>query len=117
MRVLCTGVPAHGHLFPTMPLARAFRRRGDTVAFLVPESLATVLSSEDAEVLVAGPEAPDILAEVERRTGVDLLTAPTPEAEVEAFAGVRIDLAGDQSLALAGKWGPDLIVHDPYDLL
>jgi UDP:flavonoid glycosyltransferase YjiC (YdhE family) len=117
MRVLCTGVPAHGHLFPLLPLARAFRRRGDAVAFLVPEALAPVFAAEDVEVLAAGPDAPTILAEVARRTGVDLLTTPTPEAEIEAFAGVRVDLAAEQSLAVAREWRPDLVVHEPYDFL
>ena len=117
MRVLCTGVPVHGHLFPLLPLARASRRRGDAVAFLLPEPLAPAFAAEDVEVLAAGPDAPAILAEVARRTGVDLLTAPTPEAEVEAFAGVRVDLAAEQSTAVAQEWRPDLVVHDPYDFL
>jgi UDP:flavonoid glycosyltransferase YjiC (YdhE family) len=117
MRVLFTGVPSHGHLLPMLPLARAFRRRGDAVAFLVTEAFVPVFAAEDVEVLAAGPEPGDILAEVARRTGVDLLTAPTPEAEIEAFAGVRVDMAAEESLAMAGKWGPDLVVHDPYDFV
>src|SRR5437879_3958480 len=107
MRVLCTGVPGHGHLLPMLPLARAFRRRGDAVAFLVPESFVPLFAPEDLEVLAAGPEPGHILAEVTRRTGVDLLTAPTPEAEIEVFAGVRVDLAVEQYLAVAGQWRPD----------
>lgn len=117
MRVLCTGVPLPGHLFPLLPLARAFRQRGDDVAFLVPSSQVPLFSAEDVETLAAGCDTGSLLAELTRRTGVDIVTAPSAEAEIELFAGVRVDLSAEESLAEAAKWEPDLVVNDPYDLL
>lgn len=87
------------------------------MAFMAPASFVSVFSAEDVEVLAAGADIPSILAELVRRTGVDLVSEPTPDAEYEAFAGTRVDLSMADSLAAAGEWRPDLIVHDPYDYL
>ena len=117
MRVLFTGVGAFGHVLPQLPLARAFRRQGHAVAIMVPESMVPAFAAEDAEVLAAGAEMPAILAELLRRTGVDPMTGMTPEVETEFFAGTRVDLSADESVAAARAWQPDLIVHDAYDLV
>ena len=117
MRVLFTGVGAFGHVLPQLPLARAFRRQGHAVAIMVPQSMAPAFAAEDAEMLAAGADIPSILAELMRRTGVDPMTGMTPEVETEFFAGTRVDLSADESLATARAWQPDLIVHDAYDLV
>jgi UDP:flavonoid glycosyltransferase YjiC (YdhE family) len=117
MRVLFTGVGAFGHVLPQLPLARAFRRQGHAVAIMVPQSMAPAFAAEDAEVLAAGADIPSILAELMRRTGVDPMTGMAPEVETEFFAGTRVDLSADESLAAARAWQPDLIVHDAYDLV
>jgi UDP:flavonoid glycosyltransferase YjiC (YdhE family) len=49
MRILISGVPGHGHLLPLLPLARAFRRRGDSVAIMVPPPYVPVSLGEDIE--------------------------------------------------------------------
>jgi UDP:flavonoid glycosyltransferase YjiC (YdhE family) len=117
MRVLFTGVGAFGHVLPQLPLARAFRRQGHAVAIMVPKSMAPAFAAEDAEVLAAGADIPSILAELMRRTGVDPMNGMTLEVETEFFAGTRVDLSADESLAAARAWQPDLIVHDAYDLV
>jgi UDP:flavonoid glycosyltransferase YjiC (YdhE family) len=117
MRILFSSTPAHGHLLPQLPLARAFRERGDDVAVLTSPGLAPVLAPEGIELLPAGP-MPDVLfAEVARRTGQDPGNAPTPEGVAEFFAGVRIDLGGDEALAAARSWRPDLIVSELCDYI
>ena len=128
MRILFTGVPHHGHLLPVLPLARAFRERGDDVAVLVPASFAPVLSDEDLELLAAGVEMGMVVAELARRSGMDQVgAAPQPseleafgravtvDIEVEVFAGARVDLSVEDSLLAARDWQPDLLVHDSYD--
>ena len=114
MQVLFTGVGTFGHV---LPLARAFRRQGHAVAIMVPQSMAPAFAAEDAEMLAAGADIPSILAELMRRTGVDPMTGMTPEVGTEFFAGTRVDLSADESLAAARAWQPDLIVHDAYDLV
>ncbi|SES14977.1 UDP:flavonoid glycosyltransferase YjiC, YdhE family [Lentzea xinjiangensis] len=116
MRVLFTTVPAVGHLYPTLPLARALRGRDDVVAYAGPPSLGQLMTGEDVEVLTAGCDIPELAAELARR--VDLPSAPgemPPATEAELFAGVRVDLAFDDTLAAARRWRPDLVVGDTCD--
>ncbi|HEX3783272.1 MAG TPA: glycosyltransferase [Pseudonocardiaceae bacterium] len=118
MRILFSAVQVFGHLYPMLPLARAFRARGDEVAFLGPHSVRQILAGEDFEVITAGPEVPHLVAELVSRTGQDPLAgAISAETEAELFAGVRVDLSFDDALAAARQWGADLIVGDVYDCL
>jgi len=116
MRVLFFGCPGFGHIVPQLPLARAMRDRGDQVAFVAAASLGPLLEAEGIALLAAGPEVPDLVVELKRTTGVDILAAP-PSAEIEAeiFAGARIDLGYEDSLAAARGFKPDLIVVDAMD--
>lgn len=116
MRVLFFGCPGFGHVVPQLPLARAMRERGDQVAFVAAASLSSLLEAEEIALLAAGPEVPELVVELKRSTGVDILAAP-PSAEIEAeiFAGARIDLGYQDSLAAARDFKPDLIVVDAMD--
>jgi UDP:flavonoid glycosyltransferase YjiC (YdhE family) len=118
LRVLFSSGPGVGHILPGLPLARAFRERGDEVALLTAEALYAVVATEDIEFLAAGP-GPDVLvAEITRRTGANLLAGPPSlEVEAELFAGTRVDLGFDESLEAAKKWRPDLIVSEHYDFV
>lgn len=117
MRILFSSTPAHGHLLPLLPLARAFQERGDQVAVLTAGAFAPVLAPEGIELLPAGPTADVLFAESGRRTGVDAAADPTPEAVAEFFAGTRIDLTADDALAAARAWAPDLIVAEAMDFV
>lgn len=120
MRVLLSPVAVFGHLYPLLPLARAFRGRGDEVAIVGPPSIAQMVAGEDFEVLSAGPEIPELLGEVIRRTGVNPVaagSAPDADVEAEVFAGARVDLSYDDTLSVAREWRPDLVVGDSYDYL
>ena len=100
-----------------LPLARAFRRRGDSVAVMVPASLVPVFADEDIDVLVAGADIPTVVAEVVRRTGEDVTGEPSPDTLVYAFTTVRLDLSVDDALPVARDWGPDLVIHDEIDFV
>lgn len=117
MRILFSSTPAHGHLLPQLPLARAFRDRGDQVAVMTAGLFAPVLAPESIELLPAGPGADVLFAESIRRTGVDPAADPTPEAVAEFFAGTRIDLTADDALAAARAFAPDLIVAEAMDFV
>jgi UDP:flavonoid glycosyltransferase YjiC (YdhE family) len=118
MRVLFSAVPAHGHLIPLLPLARAFRSRGHTVGVLTGQDMAPLLEPEGVELLAAGP-MPDVLfAEVAQRHGGDTGAAnPTPELVAELFAGVRVDLSADEAIEVTGGWRPDLVINEHTDLI
>lgn len=118
MRVLFFGNAAYGHIVPQLPLARAFRDRGDAVAFVTAPSLERLLRPEAMPLLAAGPELPELVAEVQWATGVNLLTAPsTAETAGHAFGASRIDLAYEDSLDVAREWKPDLIVAEELDFV
>ncbi|MEE6260703.1 glycosyltransferase [Plantactinospora sonchi] len=117
MRVLFFGTPALGHLIPLFPLARALRGQGHPVSFVTAAGMAPLIGPEGFDVVPAGP-MPDVLfAEVARRTGTDPAANPTPEGVAEFFGGTRIDLAGDEALAGARAFAPDLIVAEQFDLV
>ncbi len=119
MRILFFGNPVYGHIIPELPLARALREQGHTVAFLTGGYVADLLASEGFEHLVAGPAViPDLVLEVERTTGVNVLMhGVTVETEAEVFAGARIDLGYEDMVAVARPWRPELIVAEMYDFV
>ncbi|MFD5569540.1 glycosyltransferase [Streptomyces cadmiisoli] len=117
MRTLFFGNSLTGHLLPLLPLARAFRERGDRVAFCTAAPVSSLFDSEDVEFLSAGPMPDVIVAEVLRTTGHDLGQGATVETEAEYFAGARIDLTVDEALAMARDWRPDLIVSEQADFV
>ncbi|GAA5179513.1 hypothetical protein GCM10023322_09700 [Rugosimonospora acidiphila] len=117
MRVLFTGVPVYGHLLPLLPLARAFRRRGDSVAILVPASLAHSFADEDLDMLFAGADSPTVRAEVASRSGTDLRTSSNQDAAIEAFVTARIDLSIEECTSVTRQWRPDIVIHDPMDFV
>ncbi|WP_141208886.1 glycosyltransferase [Streptomyces griseorubiginosus] len=115
MRILFSSTPQHGHLLPGLPLARAFRDRGDDVAVITSASFGPLFAAEDITLLPVGPEIPELLAEAARLAGVDDPTVPDPAVAAELFAGARIDLTADAAIAAAREFGPDLIVAEATD--
>lgn len=115
MRILFSSTPQHGHLLPLLPLARAFRDRGDEVAVLTSASFGPMLEAERLALLPVGPEIHVLLAEAARLAGVDDPTVPDPAVAAELFAGARIDLTADEAVAAARRFGADLIVSEATD--
>ncbi|MEV6421367.1 glycosyltransferase [Streptomyces sp. NPDC051662] len=115
MRILFSSTPAHGHLLPQLPLAHAFRERGDDVAFLTAGGLAPVLAREGFDLLPAGPTMDVLVADFTRETGERPEGEPSPDMVGELFAGVRVDRTADEALAAARDWRPELIVTELAD--
>ncbi|NMO51758.1 glycosyltransferase [Actinoplanes sp. TBRC 11911] len=117
MRVLFFNNPAMGHFLPLIPLARALRKQGHTVAFVTAATMLDDVEREGFDLLPAGVTMQEGVAEVTRRTGKNIMDSRTPELAAEFFAGVRIDLAFDDALAATKEWGPDLIVAEQVDFV
>ncbi|KOV69921.1 hypothetical protein ADL00_10405 [Streptomyces sp. AS58] len=117
MRILLSATPIRGHILPLIPLARAFRLRGDSVALMGAESAASIIAGEDIEFLRAGAGVEVSVAEVLRTTGHDLFKGVTLETEAEFFAGARVDLTIEEAVAAARAWEPDLIVSEHLDFV
>ncbi|MEU4092623.1 glycosyltransferase [Streptomyces sp. NPDC026673] len=115
MRILVFNTPLTGHFLPLLPLARALRAQGHTVAFVSAAGMAGSVEPEGFELIPAGATTDTAIAEVTRRTGRNLMTDPSPELIAEFFAGARVDLSLDEALAGARAWVPDLIVSEHCD--
>ncbi|MEU6292527.1 glycosyltransferase [Streptomyces sp. NPDC046988] len=115
MRILFSSTPQHGHLLPLLPLARAFRDRGDEVAVITSAGFGPLFDAERLTLLAVGPEIPVLLGEAARLAGVDDPTAPDPAVAAELFAGARIDLTADEAVTAAREFRPDLIVAEATD--
>ncbi|MGI5144602.1 glycosyltransferase [Streptomyces sp. CA-106110] len=117
MRILIFNNPMPGHFLPLLPLARALRRQGHTVAFATAAGMAASIEPEGFGLIPAGPTVDTVIAEVARRTGTNILTSHSPELVGEFFAGARVDLSVDEALAGAGEWAPDLVVSEHCDFV
>jgi UDP:flavonoid glycosyltransferase YjiC (YdhE family) len=115
IRVALSTVPAAGHLFPMLPLGRAFQARGHAVGVLTSPSMAGVIDPEGFELLPAGPTQREVVAEVARRHGGADVFRPTAEGFGEMFGGARLDLSAEQALESGSAWRPDLLVHEYTD--
>ncbi|MBT0773214.1 glycosyltransferase family 1 protein [Kineosporia sp. J2-2] len=121
MRILISSCPAHGHLLPMLPLARAAQQAGHQVALLSHPSVGGL--APFLPLLPAGPSVPETLAEVMRRSGVDARDVPIDESAenaqqgpIDFFVHARMDLGAEQALAAARDFAPDLVVADIADL-
>jgi UDP:flavonoid glycosyltransferase YjiC (YdhE family) len=120
MRILFFSSPLYGHVIPQISLARAFRDRGDDVAFVTNEALAPFFAAEHLGFLPAGPGAQGVMAEMVRRTGIDPVAAGwtgSAETAAEMFAGVRVDLGYYESVDRTRAFKPDLIVAEAFDFV
>jgi UDP:flavonoid glycosyltransferase YjiC (YdhE family) len=117
MRILMFNNPLAGHYLPLLPLARALRTQGHTVAFVTAASMAGAVESEGFALLPAGPTVEAAIYETARRTGVDILVQNTPELVAEFFAGTRVDLSVDEALTVARAWVPHLVVSEHCDFV
>jgi UDP:flavonoid glycosyltransferase YjiC (YdhE family) len=117
--VLFSGIDGAGHLFPLLPLARALRRAGHSVAFMAPSPASTMLAAEGFPLLAAGPSINEVGAATVSRHP-ELLELP-PERAIERaiviVADVRVELTTANALAAARAWRPDMIVSEHSDFV
>jgi UDP:flavonoid glycosyltransferase YjiC (YdhE family) len=115
VKILFSATPAHGHVLPLLPLARALRSRGHDIAFLTSAGLAPLLQEEEFGMVPAGPMPDVLIEEVHRRIGLDAPTNPTAESVVAFFVDTRLDLGADEAVTGARAWQPDLVVAEVCD--
>jgi UDP:flavonoid glycosyltransferase YjiC (YdhE family) len=119
MRVLFSCTPGDGHYTPLLPLARAFRERGDIVAFATAERTCARARQHGFEGLPAGLHVDELEARFGHRRA-QLAALPPPERRRFVFgwrfAALDAPAKLDALLAAARAWRPDLIVHESADL-
>lgn len=122
LRILFSSPPAHGHLIPLLPLARAAREAGHAVALLTHQSMASVTTPLD--VLNLEPPFEQLRAEAGRRLAGSAAAAGrmrsvetglTADMVGELFVRIRLDLSGNEALKHAALFRPDLVIADELD--
>lgn len=118
MRVLFTSTPGWGHIHPMVPLADAFRERGDEVAWAVAGEVAPRLESVRYRVFPAGLGARDAWDAV--RTAHPEIEQITHESTRRGFpmmfGAARAEPMLDDLLPLSERWRPALVVHEQGEL-
>ncbi|MFD2416698.1 glycosyltransferase [Amycolatopsis pigmentata] len=94
-----------------LPVADAARAAGHETAVLTAAEMAPLVAP--LPVFPAGPTVEHVIAETIRLTGSD--PAQPGPAAVEMFAGIRVELALDESLRQARSFDPDLMVCEAFD--
>ncbi|HWO63675.1 MAG TPA: nucleotide disphospho-sugar-binding domain-containing protein [Umezawaea sp.] len=113
MRIAFTGNPMAGHLLPMMPLLDAARAAGHEAVVITAEEMEPRLAP--ATVWPAGPGVATNVEETLRRTGSH--PAHPGPGTIEYFAGVRVDLALEETVDQLAKLEPDLLVAEELDFL
>lgn len=113
MRIAFTGNPMTGHLLPMMPLLDAARAAGHEAVVITAKEMEPRLAP--ATVWPAGPGVTTNVEETLRRTGFHPAN-PGP-GTIEYFAGVRVDLAVEETVDQLTKLEPDLLVTEELDYL
>src|SRR5437773_45126 len=111
MRIAFTGNPMTGHLLPMMPLLDAADAAGHEAVVITGREMAPRLVP--ATVWPAGPDMATNVAEALRRTGFH--PAQPGPGTIEYFAGVRVDLAVDETVDQVTRLRPDLLVAEELD--
>jgi UDP:flavonoid glycosyltransferase YjiC (YdhE family) len=119
MRVLFTCVSGYGHFLPLVPLAQAFRARGDTVLVAASASHAEQAELAGLELLPTGLDGKEVDARfAPAREHSQALPIPNrrPYVFTQRFALIEAPARVDALLERARAFEPDLIVHDASEL-
>jgi UDP:flavonoid glycosyltransferase YjiC (YdhE family) len=121
MRVLFSTLTAYGHFFQVLPLAVAAHRSGHQVTFATGEVRHGLLTELGLDVVTAGRETEELVAEAARAVGVP------PPSEQKAPDRQAMELISREFCRLAPKsyvddllpeferQRPDLVVHASYN--
>jgi UDP:flavonoid glycosyltransferase YjiC (YdhE family) len=119
MRVLFSCVSGFGHFAPLVPLAHAFRDRGDIVAFAAAASFAADAEAAGLELLATGLDENDVDARF-AQARAHSQTLPIPERRrfvfSQRFALVEAPARIDELRDRVHAFEPDVIVHDSAEL-
>ena len=118
MRLLFTASPAYGHLLPLLPMVRAAMTAGHDVRLATGPDLVGPMRSRSVPTYGVGPAWGEIVAErdeeARRSTADDLDTQRAISAGVLFGRAAARRLPG--LLDMAGRWRPDVVVHEPLEL-
>jgi UDP:flavonoid glycosyltransferase YjiC (YdhE family) len=118
MRILITTWPAHGHLLPLIPLARAAERAGHEVVVASGAEGVAEAQRRGLETWDVGPSRAE--ADEAFRAAVPDIGAVPPEQRVPTvISGMFGAAAGRRAAELVPRtkrWRPDLIVHPVTEL-
>ncbi len=119
MRVLFSSTVGHGHVFPMVPLARAFVAAGHEVRWAAPPAAGALLEAAAVAWTPAGLRGAAFdtgIAEMRRRAGL----LPPPERAAFMYPAMFGALLAPPMVAdlldLARSWRPDLLVHEQGEL-
>lgn len=119
MRVLFTCVSGYGHFLPLVPLAQAFRARGDTVLVAAAASHSEQAELAGLELLPTGLDEREVNARF-APAHAHSQTLPIPDRRryvfTQRFAIVEAPARVGALLERARAFEPDLIVHDASEL-
>ena len=112
MRILFTFVAGHGHFEPLVPIARAARAAGHSVAFGCGSSMVSTVKAADFSVFVLGAgesSAPE-------RIPLRPLDSEREDRDLrDRFARRAAQSRVPRTLALCTEWKPDILVCDETD--
>jgi UDP:flavonoid glycosyltransferase YjiC (YdhE family) len=115
MHVLLTSTPGWGHVHPMVPLAQAFRDRGDEVLWATADEACPRLRGEGFEARPAGLDLADGMEEADRRFPELAELSPLERAGpmfIRIFADVRAPAMLADLLPLVREWKPSIVIHD-----
>jgi UDP:flavonoid glycosyltransferase YjiC (YdhE family) len=119
VRVLFTSTWGYGHVFPMVPLARAFAAAGHDVLWAASEVAVPLVSAAGIDVVPAGLDTEGV-QQVKQRLRAGMVGIRPEDRAAYAFPHMFGEWAtpamtGDL-LELARDWRPDLMVHENAEL-
>jgi UDP:flavonoid glycosyltransferase YjiC (YdhE family) len=119
MRVLFSCVSGFGHFAPLVPLAHAFRDRGDDVAFAAAASFASHAEAAGLQLLPTGLDEKEVNARF-APAKAESQTLPIPDRRrfvfTQRFALIEAPARIDDLRAHAQEFRADMLVHDASEL-
>ena len=119
MRVLFSSTSGYGHVFPMVPLARAFAVQGHQVLWATGGDSCGLVTAAGLEVVAAGLFG-QRLQELRQRVYAGAVGVPPEQMAGHIYprlfgAGLTPPMVADL-LPLAHRWRPDLLVHENGEL-
>src|SRR4051794_6733409 len=119
MRVLFSSTPGYGHIFPMVPLARAFAAQGHAVRWATGRDACPIVAAAGLDVVPAGLSGELLAAHLRlvRARGQEL----RPENRATVVFPLNFGIGRTPPmiadlLPLAREWQPDLLVHEQGEL-
>jgi UDP:flavonoid glycosyltransferase YjiC (YdhE family) len=117
MRILFSGCPGYGHLYPMLPLARAAARAGHDVAIATGPDLAPHLAERGYETWGVGPTFAESWDE--RNAALPDLRTVAPERFITLDLGILFGASAVKRavdlVPRAEAWRPDLVIHETVE--